>query len=80
MKLSIKGVALACGIVTALAVAWSVLMALVGKGVVPFNFVNQFYLGLLSPNVAGLIFGTVIAFIDGLVGGAIFAYLYNKLG
>lgn len=79
MKLNIKGFAVACGVVSALAVVWSVIMAMVGKGVAPFEFFNQFYLGLLSPNAAGLVIGAVIAFIDGLVGGAILAYLYNKL-
>ena len=78
MKLSLKGVAIACGILTALAVAWSVIMALTGKGMAPFNFFNQFYLGLLSPNAAGLVIGIVVAFIDGLVCGAIFAWLYNR--
>ena len=78
MKLSIKGLAIGCGIFAAIGVFWCILMKLIGVGSVPFEFVTQFYLGLISPTIGGLILATVIAFIDGCILGAIFAWIYNK--
>lgn len=80
MKLSIKGFAIACGILWAVAVFWCVLMELVGIGSAPFNVVDQFYFDLLTPTIGGgIILGTVIGFVDGLIFGAIFSWIYNKI-
>lgn len=76
--LKVKAFGLALGIIWALAVVWSIILAMMGKGLAPFNFINQFYLGWLSPTVGGLIIGIIIGFIDGSIAGMIFAWLYNK--
>ncbi len=72
--MSIKGLSLSLGIFWSIAVFWCILMELVGTGSTPFNFVDQFYLGWLSPTIGGLTLGTVIAFIDGAVMGEQFLY------
>ena len=41
--------------------------------------ISGFYLGLALSSYTGLIFGTLVASIDGFIGGWIFAWLYNKV-
>ncbi len=79
MKLSVKGFALAFGILWAIAVIWTVILAMTGKGLAPFNYISQWYLGWITPDVKGLIIGAIIGFIDAFIAGAIFSWLYNKL-
>jgi len=79
MKLNVKAFGIASGILTAIWVAWIVVIAMMGKGVVAFEMLNQIYLGLLAPTAKGLVIGVVIAFVDGTVGAMIFAWIYNKL-
>ena len=80
MKVSVKGVAITLGIFWAVCMFWAVLMQIVGVGSIPFDFADQFYLGWLSPTIlGGLVLGTVLAFIDGMIVGAICAWIYNKL-
>ena len=55
MKLNVKGFALASGIIWAIAMAWILALAMMGKGAVVFECVNQFYIGLLSPSASGFI-------------------------
>lgn len=77
-KLSVQGFALACGIVWSigvLCVGWTSMFGW-GNGFV--NVLSTFYIGYAATFV-GAIIGGVWAFFDGLVGGAIFAWLYNKL-
>lgn len=40
---------------------------------------GQFYLGF-GPTLGGSVIGAVWGFLDGFVGGALFAWLYNLLG
>jgi hypothetical protein len=79
MKLNVKALGLTCGIFTAVTVAWSVFMILIGVGSGPYRVLSQFYLNLFPPTIFGLIIGAVIGFIDGFIAGAIFAWLYNKI-
>lgn len=78
--LSIKGFSLATGIMWAVFVGWCFAVAILEVGIVPYEFVNQSYFGLLQPDIVGLVIGTAIGFIDGLIGGAVFAWIYNAIG
>ena len=70
---------LAAGILWGLAVLVTGLTAaLFGYGAKFVDVVGSFYLGY-QPNVTGSILGGVWAFFDGLIGGFIFALLYNFL-
>lgn len=79
MKLNVKSFALACGIIWGiglLAVTWWVIAFDGATGEV--TLLGRIYRGYsISP--LGSVIGFVWAFLDGLVGGAIFAWLYNLL-
>ena len=81
MKLSIKGLALASGIL------WggSILLVGVGNliwpsyGVAFLDLARSIYPGYGgAAGIGGVIVGTLYGVADGAVGGAIFAWLYNK--
>lgn len=80
MKLSIKGVALAAGILWALAVLITAAANMIWTG-----YASMFLAMLASiypgyDPVAGfvpVIVVTLYALVDGIIGGAIFAWLYN---
>ena len=79
MKLNVKAFALACGIV------WGVAILLVTSWLLAFDAsgetiakLGKVYLGYSYSWLGGLI-GLIWGFVDGLIGGAIFAWLYNKL-
>jgi len=76
--LKVKSFGLACGIMWLVVVAWTIVLALIGRGLLPFNIINQFYLGWLSLQVGGIVFSLALAFVDGFIAGAVFAWLYNK--
>ena len=79
MKLNVKAFALTCGII------WGVGIFLITWWVIIFSgatgestFIGSVYLGYsISP--LGSIIGLVWAFVDGLIAGAVFAWLYNKI-
>ena len=79
MKLNIKSFALACGIVWGLGLfflTWWVI-AFDGATGQP-TLIGKLYRGYtISP--IGSVIGLVYGFFDALIGGAIFAWLYNKL-
>jgi hypothetical protein len=79
MKLNVGAFALTCGLLWGFGVfflAWWIMMFEGATGQVPF--LGQLYRGFnISP--LGSVIGLVWAFFDGLVGGAIFAWLYNLL-
>ncbi len=79
MKLSVKALALATGILwgasVCLATLWLLLMGYRG-GLI--SHLDHFYLGY-TYSVVGAFVGLVWGFVDGAVCGAIFAWLYNKL-
>jgi hypothetical protein len=79
MKLDVKAFALACGVIWGLGLfimTWWII-AFDGSSGDP-TIIGLVYRGYsISPlgSIAGLIWG----FVDGLIGGAIFAWLYNKI-
>lgn len=79
MKLDIKAFALACGIIWGLGVfllTWWVIAFEGASG--DRTLIGLVYRGYsLSP--AGSVVGLVWGFFDGVVGGALFAWLYNLL-
>ncbi len=78
MELSIKAFAVTFGVFWATLIFWSTLMAVVGSGSTAFQFFDHIYFGWLSPSFGGLIFGTILGFLDGLIGGALCAWIYNS--
>jgi hypothetical protein len=79
MKLSVKGFALTCGILwgatVCLATLWLLAMGHDGQLI---RQLDHFYLGYRYSAVGALV-GLVWGFVDGAIGGAIFAWLYNTL-
>jgi hypothetical protein len=79
MKLNIKAFALTCGVI------WGVGLFLLTWWIIAFSgatgettLIGRVYLGYhISP--VGSVIGLVWAFADGLIGGAIFAWLYNLI-
>ena len=77
-KLSVKGLALAGGVL------WSFYTLLIGLAAWLFNWgtglvsvMASLYIGF-SPTLAGSLIGAAWAFIDGVIGGAVIAWVYNK--
>ena len=79
MKLNVKAFAVACGLIWGLGVfllAWWVMLFDGATGEVPF--LGRLYRGFnISP--LGSVIGLAWALVDGAIGGAIFAWLYNLL-
>ena len=79
MKLNIKAFALACGLIWGLGVfllTWWIIAFDGATGEVPF--IGKIYRGYtISP--AGSVIGLIWALLDGAIGGAIFAWLYNLI-
>ena len=79
MKLNIKAFALTCGILWAVGLfflTWWLIAF--GGSTEEHTFIGKVYLGYtVSP--IGSVIGLVYAFFDALIGGAIFAWLYNKM-
>ena len=81
MKLSVKGLALT------VAIFWGALIFLVGITNLVFpeygedllEIAEDIYPGYTIGGFGSVIVGTLYAFVDGAIGGAIFAWLYNKL-
>ena len=81
MKFSIKGLALASGIL------WGIAMLGMGLANLVWGGYGQQFLQMMASvypgyhairSVSGVIVGTIYGFVDGLVAGAIFAWLYNQ--
>jgi hypothetical protein len=79
MKLNVKALALACGLLWGGAVCFATLwlIALGHEGTL-IRHLDHFYLGY-SFSVVGAVVGLVYGFIDGAIAGALLAWLYNKL-
>jgi hypothetical protein len=79
LKLNVRAFALTCGIIWGLSLfllTWWIIL-LEGATGEP-TFLGRVYLGFtVSP--AGSFIGFVWAFVDGLIGGAIFSWLYNLI-
>ena len=79
MKLSIKGLALTAAILWALCtLVLSITVSQWGWGSECLKIISSMYLGY-DTTLTGTVIGIVWGFADGLVSGAIFAWLYNKL-
>ena len=80
MKLSIKGMALSFGIL------WGGAILLVGiaqqispgYGATLLEMASSIYPGYEVGGFGSAIVGALYGFVDGLIGGAIFAWLYNR--
>ncbi len=79
MRLNVRPFAITCGIIWGVglfALTWWIIMFDGATGDV--TFLGRIYRGYsISP--LGSVFGLIWAFVDGLIGGAIFAWLYNLL-
>jgi len=77
MKLNVKSVALAGGILWGAAVfiatLWLLILGSSGKTIA---LLGAFYFGY-QLSIGGAFIGLIWGFIDGAIGGLIFAYLYN---
>lgn len=77
--INVKAFALTCGIFWAACLLLIALLTMkTGLGLSFVNMVSEVYLGY-GPTPVGALVGIMWGFIDGLVCGAIFAWLYNKL-
>ena len=81
MKLSTKGLAMASGIL------WGVAMLAMGLANLIWSSYGQQFLQTMASvyfgyhatrSIAEVIVGTLYGTVDGLVGGAVFAWLYNQ--
>lgn len=80
LKLDVKGFALSCAIIWGVGLpilTWWMMM-FGSPGAEPI-WLSRIYRGY-SLTVPGSLIGGLWAFVDGLLGGAVFAWLYNWLG
>jgi len=79
MKFNIKSFGLTCGIIWGLTILISTIWILIsGVGGETLGKLSKFYFGY-SISWGGAFIGLIWGFVDGLIVGAIFAWLYNKL-
>ena len=79
MKFNIKSFGLTCGIIWGLTIFISTIWILIsGVGGKTLGKLSKFYFGF-SISWGGAFIGLIWGFVDGLIVGAIFAWLYNKL-
>lgn len=81
MKFNIKALALAC------AILWGLVMLVMGLTNLVWGGYGQQFLQIMSSvypgyhatrSVAEVVVGTLYGIVDGLIGGAVFAWLYNQ--
>ena len=80
MKLNVKAFALACALIWGIGLfvlTWWII-AFGGGATGERTLIGRVYLGY-KISALGSLFGLVWAFFDGLIGGAIFAWLYNLI-
>jgi hypothetical protein len=79
MKLDIKAFALTCGIIWGLTLPILTWWAMATSGSnTPLLWLSHVYRGY-SLTLTGSLIGAVWAFFDGLIGGAVFAWLYDLI-
>jgi hypothetical protein len=79
MKLNIKAFAFACGLIWGIGLfllTWWVIIS--GGSTGETTLIGRVYWGY-NISALGSIIGLIWAFVDGLIGGAVFAWLYNRL-
>jgi len=69
---------LALGLMSAIAFFILGIVAISGYGAIIVEKISSIYIGY-SASVGGAILGALWAFVDGFVGGIIFAWVYNKI-
>ena len=78
MKLNVKSFALSCGILWGLAILlvtyWLLIFGASGTTIAKLG---KIYLGYSYSWIGGIV-GLLWGFFDGLIGGAVFSWLYNK--
>lgn len=79
MKLNVKAFALACGLIWGVGLLFLTWWIIVFEGATgEVTLIGRFYFGYnISP--LGSVIGMAWAFVDALIGGAIFAWLYNLI-
>lgn len=77
MKLSVKGMAFAMGIVWSLSILVTAISAMYGWGGMFVEVMSSLYKGY-TPSIKGALIGAAWAFGDGFIGGAALAFIYNK--
>ena len=79
MKLSIKGLAMASGIIWGAAMLFMGLANMVwpSYGIAFLEVISSVYPGYVPGGFGATIIGTLYAAVDGAIGGAIFAWVYN---
>ncbi len=79
MKLNVKAFALTCGLLWGLGVLFLTWWIIAFEGASEeITFIGRVYRGY-SISAIGSLVGLVWGFLDGLIGGAIFAWLYNLI-
>lgn len=78
MKLQPFALGIALGLLWAACVFFAGIAAMFDWGVAMVNALGSFYLGY-GPSVLGAIIGAIWAFVDGLVAGALIAWIYNAV-
>lgn len=77
MTLNVRALAFAAAIVWSAGVFLAGIFATFGWGVAAVQAIGSFYIGY-GPTLLGAVIGAIWAFIDGFVGGAVIAWLYNR--
>ena len=79
MKLNVKSFALTCGLIWGLGLLFITWWIILFEGsTYQVSFIGRVYRGY-NISFIGSLFGLLWGFFDGLIGGAIFAWLYNFL-
>lgn len=79
MNLSVRNFALALGITSVIFILiLGITSMLFGIGGGMVSSIASVYAGF-NNTIPGILIGSIWAFIDGFVGGALFAWVYNKL-
>ena len=79
MKLNVRAFAIACGLIWGIAVFLITWWVIIFEGATgEMTTLGHIYRGY-SLDAVGSIIGLLWGLVDGLIGGAIFAWLYNKL-
>lgn len=77
-KLSVKRLTLSLGIVSGGSMALIALGGMAGYWIEMVELIQSFYPGY-GAHWQGFLLGAIYGFIDGAIGGALIAWLYNKM-
>ncbi|MBW2998436.1 bacteriophage holin [Candidatus Woesearchaeota archaeon] len=75
-KLNVRAFAVSLGLVCGIGVFILGIVSMFGWGIILIRPISSIYVGF-APTVVGSLIGAVWAFVDGAIGGLIFATLYN---